>query len=52
MKQLRLKQGVKDFLGVLLLYIIIILGVVLLNARLDEMNTQKNTSEQEVQLVK
>lgn len=49
MKHLRLKQGVKDFLGILLLYIIAIAGVVLLNARLGELNEQKNTSQQIVE---
>lgn len=49
MKQLRLKQGVKDFLGVALLYIIIIFGVVLVNARLGQINEQKNTSQQIVE---
>lgn len=49
MKQLKLKQGVKDFLGIVLLYIIVIVGVVLVNARLGEINEQKNTSQQIVE---
>lgn len=51
MKHLRLKQGVKDILGVILLYSIVIVGVILLNARLGELNEQKNTSQQSVELV-
>lgn len=51
MKQLKLKQGVKDFLGIALLYIIVILGIVLINSRMGDINEQKNTSQQEVELV-
>jgi len=51
MKRLKLKQGVKDILGVLLLYLIAIIGVVLLNCRLGQLNEQKNTSQQSVELV-
>lgn len=51
MKHLKLKQGVKDFLGVLLLYIIVIVGIIILNYRLGELNGQKNTSQQNVELV-
>lgn len=50
MKRLKLKQGVKDFLGIALFYIVILLGIVLLNARVDEIE-QKNTSQQEIELV-
>lgn len=34
MKKLRLRQEVKDILGIMLFYAIIIIGVVLVNARL------------------
>lgn len=37
-KKLRLRQGVKDFLGVALFYAIIVLGVILLNARIGSIN--------------
>ena len=50
MKQLKLKQGVKDFLGVLLLYLIALLGIVLLDARMAEINAQKNTTQQIVEV--
>ena len=52
MKQLKLKQGVKDYLGVALLYIIIIFGVVLVNARFGQLNEQKNTTQQIVEVAK
>ena len=37
-KKLRLRQGVKDFLGVALFYAIIVLGVIVLNARFEYLN--------------
>lgn len=52
MKQLKLKQGVKDILGVLLLYLIVIIGVILLNYRLGQFNEQKNTTQQIVEVAK
>lgn len=51
MKHLKLKEGVKNILGGILFYLIIILGVVLVNYRMGEINDQKNTSQQEVELV-
>jgi len=51
MKQLKLKEGVQNILGGILFYLIIILGVVLVNYRMGEINDQKNTSQQEVELV-
>ncbi len=50
MKHLKLKQGVKDFLGVALLYLIIIGGVILLEIRMGEINEQKNTTQQNVEV--
>lgn len=50
MKQLKLKQGVKDFLGVALLFIIALVGVILLDNRMAEINTQKNTTQQIVEV--
>lgn len=52
MKQLKLKQGVKNILGVLLLYLIVIIGVILLNYRLGQLNEQKNTTQQIVEAAK
>ncbi len=43
MKKLKLKQWVKDTLVVMSLYSIIVLGVILLNARFEYLNQQKNT---------
>lgn len=37
-KKLRLKRGVKNFLGIALFYAIIVLGVVVLNARFESIN--------------
>lgn len=51
MKQLRLKQGVKDFLGIVLLYVIIIIGIVLVDNRMADINAQKNTTQQNVEIV-
>ena len=51
MKRLKLKQGVKDILGVILLYSIIIIGVVLVNNRMADINAQKNTIQQNVEIV-
>ncbi len=51
MKQLKLKQGVKDFLGIVLLYVIIIIGVVLVNNRMGDINAQKNTTQQNIEVV-
>ena len=51
MKQRTLKQGVKDFLGIVLLYVIIIIGVVLVNNRMGDINAQKNTTQQNVEVV-
>ena len=44
MKQLKLKQGVKDVLGIIIFYLIIILGVILVSARLE--NLQQKTIDQ------
>lgn len=37
-KKLRLRQGVKDALGVALFYAVIVLGVIVLNARFEGIN--------------
>lgn len=36
-KKLRLRQEVKDVLAVVLLYVIILVGIILLNARLEQL---------------
>lgn len=36
-KKLRLRQEVKDVLVVILLYVIILVGIILLNARLEQL---------------
>lgn len=51
MKQLKLKQGAKDFIGVLLLYVIVIVGIVLIDNRMADINAQKNTTQQDVEIV-
>ena len=49
MKKLRLRQWVKDALGVIALYSILIIGVILLDARMGELNQQKSADVSEVQ---
>lgn len=39
MKKLRLKQGVKDILVVTLFYLMIVIGVVLVNYRLEQIKS-------------
>ena len=51
MKQLKLKQGVKDFLSIVLLYLIIVIGVILINTRLENINTIKNTGQEIIEPV-
>lgn len=51
MKQLKLKQGVKDFLSIALLYLIIVIGVILINTRLEKINTIKNTGQEIIEPV-
>ena len=36
-RKLRLRQEVKDALAVILLYVIIIVGIILINARLEQL---------------
>lgn len=50
MKQLKLKQGVKDVLGIIIFYLIIIMGVVLVNARLESIQ-QKTTNQTDSRIV-
>mgnify|MGYP007070198400 CR=1 FL=1 len=43
MKKLKLKQSVKNILGVILFYAIIVGGVIALNARFEQLEQQKST---------
>lgn len=36
MKRLKLKQGVKNFIGVVMFYLMLLLGVILINARIEQ----------------
>ena len=44
-KKLRLREPVKDLLAALLLYGVIILGVIVLNARIEYLNTIQSVEE-------
>lgn len=52
MKRLKLKQGVKDFLGVAFLYLIVLVGIILIDARFEKINAQKNATQQIVEVAK
>lgn len=45
MKKLRLKSWVKDCLGFILFYSVIVIGIIALNARFEYLNQQKSTAE-------
>lgn len=48
-RKLRLRQSIKDFLGVVMLYVIMIVGIIALNARmgyLNEQNEQKKADNE------
>lgn len=47
-RKLRLREPVKDLLGVLLFYTVIVLGVIVLNARFEYLNTCIESNECEV----
>lgn len=49
MKKLRLKESVKDILGIILFYSVLVIGVILLNARMGELNQQKSADVSEIQ---
>lgn len=42
---MKLKESVKNTLGVILFYGLIVLGVVLINARMEQLNQQKSATE-------
>lgn len=49
MKKLRLKQNVKDILGIILFYIFVVIGVIAINARVaDISNDDKYNNTYEV----
>ena len=50
MKKNKLKQGVKDVLGILLFYLILVLGIIALNARFEYLNQQKSAIEPDIQI--
>ena len=43
-KKLRLKQKIKDGLGIAAFYLIIVLGVVLIDARIEEISEQQKSA--------
>ena len=49
MKKLRLKQWVKDALSVAMLFLILIVGIALLDSRLANLNQQKSADVSESQ---
>lgn len=42
---MKLKESVKNTIGVVILYGLIVLGVVLINARMEQLNQQKSATE-------
>lgn len=44
-RKLRLREPVQNFLGIALFYLIIILGVILLNARFEQLNNQQKNAD-------
>ena len=42
---MKLKESVKNTIGVILFYGLIVLGVVLINARMEQLNQQKSAIE-------
>ena len=44
-KKLRLRQGVKEVLGVALFYSLIVVGVIALNARMEQINGQTKSAD-------
>ena len=48
-KKLKLRQWVIDIFGVMTLFLILIVGIVLLDARLVDLNQQKSADVSEVQ---
>ena len=48
-KKLKLRQWVIDIFGVMTLFLILIVGIVLLDARLADLNQQKSADVSEVQ---
>lgn len=44
-RKLRLKESVKEKLGVGLFYLVIVLGVVVLNARFEYLNEQQKNAD-------
>lgn len=48
-QKLRLKEEVKDFLGVLVFYLVIVVGVIVLNARCEYLNEQKRVATETTQ---
>lgn len=49
MKKLRLKESVKDVLGIILFYLVLFIGFILINARIGELNQQKSADVSEIQ---
>ena len=49
MKKLRLRESVKNFLGIMAFYLIIVGGVILVDARMKQINDQKKADVQIVQ---
>lgn len=48
-KKLRLRPWVKNALGIIAFYSILIIGIILLNARMGELNQQKSADVSESQ---
>ena len=48
-KKLRLRQWVKNALGIIAFYSILIIGVILVDARMGELNQQKSADVSESQ---
>lgn len=41
----KLKQKVKDALGIAAFYLLIVLGVIAINARMEQLNGEKNSAD-------